>query len=137
MAPLFPEASRGCLRDGPTQRFIYFQQRPFMTAIRPARGMSISVIIEMTIARRIGKTNRSAIAGRPEASCASRSLERTRNKPILDGYSEILQLLAQKWGDLSGKIDRDMRALTRFSGELLYVGSETGRACRPGSVIPL
>src|SRR6478672_2037812 len=34
--------------------------------IRPARGVSISVIIAMTIAMRIGKTNRSRIERRPD-----------------------------------------------------------------------
>src|SRR5262245_49671406 len=48
-----------------------------------------------------------------------RSLERTWNEPVLDSHSALFQFLAQTRRNFSGQIDRDMRALTRFPGELL------------------
>src|SRR5262249_6603860 len=70
-------------------------------------------------------------------SCASGSLERTWNEPILNGHSALFQFLAQTRRDFSGEIDRDMRVLTRFPGELLNIVGKTGCGCGSGTVIPM
>jgi hypothetical protein len=65
MAPVFPGYQRVvCVEGRPSVSFIFISGRS-STAIRPPRGVSISVIIALTIARRIGKPTRK---GQPEKS---------------------------------------------------------------------